>query len=90
MISNTAARTASRMVSKRAMSSAGGPKLHKAKDAWQTIAATRPVDPHPHNVFHPPYNKVTVGCMIAGVLTAGYGSMYYGMWHQQKKQGYWK
>lgn len=46
MISNTAARTASRMGAKRVMST--GPRLHKAKDAWQSIEATRPVDPHPH------------------------------------------
>ena len=30
------------------MSESTGPKLHKAKDAWKTIHATRPVDPHPH------------------------------------------
>jgi hypothetical protein len=42
------------------------------------------------NVFHPPYNKVTSAAMVLSILTLGYGSMYYGMSHQQKKQGYWK
>ena len=48
MIANTAARSATRIGSRRAMSESTGPKLHKAKDAWKTINATRPVDPHPH------------------------------------------
>ena len=48
MLSNTAARTVSRMGARRTMSDSAGPKMHKAKDAWKTINATRPVDPHPH------------------------------------------
>ena len=48
MLSNTAARTASRLGARRAMSDAAGPKMHKAKDAWKVISETRPVDPHPH------------------------------------------
>ena len=48
MIANTIVRAASRAGARRAMSDAGGPKMHKAKDAWKTIHATRPVDPHPH------------------------------------------
>jgi hypothetical protein len=42
------------------------------------------------NVFHPPYSKVTAAVGVLGVLTTGYGTMYYGLSHQQKKQGYWK
>jgi hypothetical protein len=47
MLSNTAARTVSRLGARRSMSDAG-PKMHKAKDAWKVIGETRPVDPHPH------------------------------------------
>eukprot|EP00558_Chaetoceros_sp_UNC1202_P014502 CAMPEP_0197233654 /NCGR_PEP_ID=MMETSP1429-20130617/1662_1 /TAXON_ID=49237 /ORGANISM="Chaetoceros sp., Strain UNC1202" /LENGTH=90 /DNA_ID=CAMNT_0042691947 /DNA_START=27 /DNA_END=296 /DNA_ORIENTATION=+ len=90
MIANNTMRTAAtRMGTRRAMSDATGPKMHKAKDAWKQINATRPVDPHPHNVFHPPYNKATVAAGVLTVLSLGYGSMYYGMYHQQTKQGYW-
>jgi hypothetical protein len=42
------------------------------------------------NVFHPPYNKVAAGAMVFSIVFLGYGSMYYGMRHQQYKQGYWK
>ena len=48
MFANTTARAVSRVGAKRAMSESAGPKMHKAKDAWKTINATRPVDPHPH------------------------------------------
>jgi hypothetical protein len=48
MIANTTIRAISRTGAKRAMSDTPGPKMHKAKDAWKTIHATRPVDPHPH------------------------------------------
>lgn len=41
-------------------------------------------------VFEPPYNKLTVGLMVVGVVCTGYGTMFYGLSHQQKKQGYWK
>eukprot|EP00979_Chaetoceros_neogracilis_P017329 scaffold10203_cov272-Chaetoceros_neogracile.AAC.28 len=90
MIANTTIRAISRTGAKRAMSDTPGPKMHKAKDAWKTIHATRPVDPHPHNVFHPPYNKVTSAVAVCSVVGLGYGVMYSGLRHQQKKQGYWK
>ncbi|GFH46685.1 hypothetical protein CTEN210_03159 [Chaetoceros tenuissimus] len=88
MFAKTTVSAVSRVGSRRAMSDA--PKLHTAKNSWKTINATRPVDPHPHNVFEPPYNKLTVGLMVVGVVCTGYGSMFYGLSHQQKKQGYWK
>merc|ERR1711862_636816 len=78
----------SRAYAKRSMSDA--PKMHKAKDVWRQIEATRPKDDHPHNVFHPPYNKVTAFVLVFGAFAFGYGSMYAGMRHQQYKQGYWK
>lgn len=86
-----ARRAVARVVSNahRSMSTAT-PKTHKAKDVWAQIEATRPKDPHPHNVFHPPYNKVSSAILVASILVAGYGSMYMGMRHQQYKQGYWK
>mmetsp|Transcript_2022 Transcript_2022/g.3212 ORF Transcript_2022/g.3212 Transcript_2022/m.3212 type:complete len:92 (-) Transcript_2022:302-577(-) len=89
---NSAARTAARSgPAKRTMSAAAKaePKMHKA-DAWKELTAKRPVDPHPHPTFEPPYNKVGIACGVVGVITAGYGSMYFGMRHQQYKQGYWK
>jgi len=42
------------------------------------------------NVFHPPYSKGASAAGILTVLSLGYGTMFYGMAHQQKKQGYWK
>ena len=42
------------------------------------------------NVFHPPYNKVTSAVAVCSVVGLGYGVMYSGLRHQQKKQGYWK
>lgn len=66
------------------------PRMHKAKDVWKDMVATRPVDHHPHNVFEPPYSKVTAAVGILSILGLGYGSMYMGMRHQQYKQGYWK
>jgi hypothetical protein len=42
------------------------------------------------NVFEGDYNKFVVGGMVLSVLTLGYGSMYFGMRHQQYKAGYWK
>eukprot|EP00548_Thalassiothrix_antarctica_P007754 CAMPEP_0194132302 /NCGR_PEP_ID=MMETSP0152-20130528/2806_1 /TAXON_ID=1049557 /ORGANISM="Thalassiothrix antarctica, Strain L6-D1" /LENGTH=88 /DNA_ID=CAMNT_0038827309 /DNA_START=33 /DNA_END=296 /DNA_ORIENTATION=- len=77
----------SRACAKRSMSDA--PKMHKAKDVWASIEATRPKDDHPHNVFHPPYNKFVAAFLVGGVVVFGYGSMYMGMRHQQYKQGYW-
>jgi hypothetical protein len=29
------------------------PKMHKAKDVWKDMVATRPVDPHPHVSIFP-------------------------------------
>ena len=48
MISNTVRTVATRAVSRRAMSDAAGPKLHKAKDAWKQLETTRPPEGHPH------------------------------------------
>jgi len=39
------------VVSRRLMSTStttGGPRLHKAKDAWEALKAARPHDEHPH------------------------------------------
>ena len=41
-------------------------------------------------VFEPPYNPIVVTCGVIGVVCTGYGMMYFGMRHQQYKQGYWK
>ena len=41
-------------------------------------------------VFEPPFNPMVVGPAVIGVLCTGYGMMYFGMRHQQYKQGYWK
>mmetsp|Transcript_18636 Transcript_18636/g.17945 ORF Transcript_18636/g.17945 Transcript_18636/m.17945 type:complete len:94 (+) Transcript_18636:61-342(+) len=86
VVRNTVARNGAR----RAMSDTPGPRMHKAKDAWAQIKNTRPVDPHPHNVFHPPYNPVAAGVGVVTVIFLGYGFMHNGMRHQQYKQGYWK
>ncbi len=45
---NNAVRTASRVGSRRTMSESAGPRMHKAKDAWKEIQATRPPEGHPH------------------------------------------
>mmetsp|Transcript_7838 Transcript_7838/g.14126 ORF Transcript_7838/g.14126 Transcript_7838/m.14126 type:complete len:91 (-) Transcript_7838:275-547(-) len=87
-VAKTAAQAAVRAGS-RAMSDSAGPKLHRAKDAWKVIEATRPVS-HAHLCFEPPYSPVTSAIMVGGILCIGYGSMYFGMRHQQYKQGYWK
>merc|ERR1719491_1056571 len=81
---------ASRMGAQRAASGTTGPRMHKAKDAWSELQTTRPPVGHPHNVFHPPYSKYTAAFGVISVVTLGYGSMFFGMSHQQKKQGYWK
>mmetsp|Transcript_18393 Transcript_18393/g.21216 ORF Transcript_18393/g.21216 Transcript_18393/m.21216 type:complete len:92 (+) Transcript_18393:67-342(+) len=86
---NTVRTVATRVGSKRAMSSAG-PRMHKAKDAWSELQTTRPPEGHPHNVFEPPYNKATAALGVLSVLGLGYGTMYFGLSHQQRKQGYWK
>lgn len=41
-------------------------------------------------VFEGDFPKLGIGLGVLAVLGAGYGSMYFGMWHQQTKQGYWK
>jgi hypothetical protein len=41
-------------------------------------------------VFEGDFPKLGIGLGVLAVIGAGYGSMYFGMWHQQKKQGYWK
>ena len=41
-------------------------------------------------VFEGDFSAVTTGAMIVGVVASGYGMMYFGMSHQQRKQGYWK
>lgn len=48
MISNTVRTVATRAVSRRAMSDAAGPKMHKAKDVWKQLETTRPPVGHPH------------------------------------------
>eukprot|EP00585_Thalassiosira_rotula_P004041 CAMPEP_0196139624 /NCGR_PEP_ID=MMETSP0910-20130528/6834_1 /TAXON_ID=49265 /ORGANISM="Thalassiosira rotula, Strain GSO102" /LENGTH=90 /DNA_ID=CAMNT_0041400373 /DNA_START=56 /DNA_END=328 /DNA_ORIENTATION=+ len=90
MIASTALRNAARVGSKRSMSTAAAPKQHKAKDMWATLEKTRPPPGHPHTVFEPPYSTPVVAGMVIGVITTGYGMMYFGMRHQQYKQGYWK
>mmetsp|Transcript_18138 Transcript_18138/g.24957 ORF Transcript_18138/g.24957 Transcript_18138/m.24957 type:complete len:93 (-) Transcript_18138:279-557(-) len=92
MINNTVRTAARTGAAKRAISSTAArsePKMHKAA-VFKQLEASRPVDPHPHPVFEPPYNKVVVAGAIIGVVTSGYGAMYFGMRHQQYKQGYWK
>mmetsp|Transcript_5015 Transcript_5015/g.8981 ORF Transcript_5015/g.8981 Transcript_5015/m.8981 type:complete len:92 (+) Transcript_5015:76-351(+) len=89
MIASTALRNAARVGSRRQMSTAA-PKTHKAKDAWVELQKTRPPPGHEHRVFEPPYSTPFVGAMVVGVLCTGYGMMYFGMRHQQYKQGYWK
>lgn len=34
-------------------------------------------------VFHPPYDRVTVVLLIGGIVGFGWGSMWYGVVHQQ-------
>ncbi|KAL3775903.1 hypothetical protein HJC23_000333 [Cyclotella cryptica] len=130
MFVNTAVRSVARVSSKRPMSTAA-PKMHKAKDVWGELKATRPPAGHDHvslddvrialrillmfpctypciilrlhshlfhivficviqTVFEPPYNPFVVGAAVSTVLVTGYGLMYFGMRHQQYKQGYWK
>ncbi|KAL7482209.1 hypothetical protein ACHAW6_007904 [Cyclotella cf. meneghiniana] len=132
MFVNTALRSVARVSSKRPMSTVA-PKMHKAKDVWGELKATRPPPGHDHinlnfeiecagrgggggggdncrrlavdcsyrerqlrvaqnhaTVFEPPYSPVVVGAAVTTVLVTGYGLMYFGMRHQQYKQGYWK
>ena len=89
MFVNTAVRTVARAGTRRQMSTAA-PKMHKAKDVWGELKATRPPAGHDHTVFEPPYNGAVVGAAVVGVICTGYGLMYFGMRHQQYKQGYWK
>jgi hypothetical protein len=41
-------------------------------------------------VFEPPYSTPVIAAFTVGIISAGYGMMYFGMRHQQYKQGYWK
>ncbi|KAG7352343.1 hypothetical protein IV203_008391 [Nitzschia inconspicua] len=68
------------------------PKLHKAKDQWSEFVKTRPPPDHldEHKCFHPPFNAAVIGGGIIVAWVIGYGSMAFGMAHQQKKQGFWK
>jgi hypothetical protein len=34
-------------------------------------------------VFHPPYNPVTILALIGGIVLTGWGTMSYGIRHQQ-------
>eukprot|EP00591_Stephanopyxis_turris_P006272 CAMPEP_0195528214 /NCGR_PEP_ID=MMETSP0794_2-20130614/30272_1 /TAXON_ID=515487 /ORGANISM="Stephanopyxis turris, Strain CCMP 815" /LENGTH=79 /DNA_ID=CAMNT_0040659307 /DNA_START=72 /DNA_END=311 /DNA_ORIENTATION=- len=43
-----------------------------------------------HKVFEPPFNPAVTGGLAAFILFGGFGVMYCGVRHQQKKQGYWK
>ena len=54
---NTVRTVATRAVSRRAMSDAAGPKMHKAKDAWKQLESTRPPEGHPHVSFFLHYNN---------------------------------
>mmetsp|Transcript_23282 Transcript_23282/g.39797 ORF Transcript_23282/g.39797 Transcript_23282/m.39797 type:complete len:91 (-) Transcript_23282:249-521(-) len=90
MIASTALRNAVRVGSRRPMSTASAPKTHMAKDVWPELQKTRPPPGHDHTVFEPPYNTAVVAAGVVTVITTGYGMMYFGMRHQQYKQGYWK
>ncbi|EJK66645.1 hypothetical protein THAOC_12422 [Thalassiosira oceanica] len=90
MIANTAIRAAARVGSRRPMSTVAAPKMHKAKDAWSELQKTRPPPGHPHLVFEGDYSTPFIGAAVIGVVASGYGMMYFGMRHQQYKQGYWK
>mmetsp|Transcript_25006 Transcript_25006/g.54519 ORF Transcript_25006/g.54519 Transcript_25006/m.54519 type:complete len:94 (+) Transcript_25006:73-354(+) len=81
-----AARRAPAVVSRRTMSAE--PKMHKAAE-WETIVKSRP-EVHDHLVFEGDYPKLGIGLGVAAVVIAGYGTMAFGLAHQQYKQGYWK
>jgi len=67
------------------------PRMHKAKDFWpQLKEQTRPHGHHEHLVFELPYDPPVAVGMIAGICIIGYGSIAFGLRHQQYKQGYWK
>mmetsp|Transcript_34022 Transcript_34022/g.72515 ORF Transcript_34022/g.72515 Transcript_34022/m.72515 type:complete len:100 (-) Transcript_34022:291-590(-) len=99
MIASTALRNPA---ARRAVVGAGGrrsasaatatapPREHMAKDKWSELVASRPPPGHPHTVFEPPFSTPVVAGGVIGVLCTGYGLMYFGMRHQQYKQGYWK
>ncbi|KAL3809923.1 hypothetical protein ACHAXA_005337 [Cyclostephanos tholiformis] len=91
MLSSTAVlRVASRSRGGRSMSTAAAPKFHKYKDAAPELMKTRPPPGHDHTVFEPPFSPPVVAASVIGVICSGYGMMYFGMRHQQYKQGYWK
>ena len=41
-------------------------------------------------VFEGDYPKLGIGLGVLAVVGAGYGTMAFGLAHQQYKQGYWK
>eukprot|EP00571_Detonula_confervacea_P017052 CAMPEP_0172309228 /NCGR_PEP_ID=MMETSP1058-20130122/9582_1 /TAXON_ID=83371 /ORGANISM="Detonula confervacea, Strain CCMP 353" /LENGTH=88 /DNA_ID=CAMNT_0013021813 /DNA_START=42 /DNA_END=308 /DNA_ORIENTATION=+ len=88
MIASTAVRNVARVGSRRSMSTAT--KSHKYSDVAADLVKTRPPPGHAHTVFEPPFSPPVVAAGVIGVLCTGYGMMYYGMRHQQYKQGYWK
>ena len=45
---------------------------------------------HAQTVFEPPYSTPVIAAFTIGIISTGYGMMYFGMRHQQYKQGYWK
>mmetsp|Transcript_16185 Transcript_16185/g.45300 ORF Transcript_16185/g.45300 Transcript_16185/m.45300 type:complete len:96 (-) Transcript_16185:236-523(-) len=87
-----AARTAaaSRVVSRRQMSSEA--RIHTAKSKWSELQKTRPPKDHndEHLCFHPPYNGPVMGVAIFVSWCVGYGVIGFGAYHQQRKQGYIK
>ncbi|KAL7546395.1 hypothetical protein ACHAWF_009730 [Thalassiosira exigua] len=90
MIAATALRNVARASSRRPMSTAAAPKIHKYQDVKAELAGTRPAPGHDHTVFEPPFSVPVVAAGVVTVLSTGYGLMYFGMRHQQYKQGYWK
>ncbi|CAB9528771.1 expressed unknown protein [Seminavis robusta] len=85
-------RTTKQVAARRLQSTAGTPKMHKAKDCWQELEKTRAPKDHDdlHLVFHPPYNFAVTTSFVIGIAAAGWGLMAFGSAHQQYKQGYWK
>mmetsp|Transcript_27939 Transcript_27939/g.43918 ORF Transcript_27939/g.43918 Transcript_27939/m.43918 type:complete len:90 (-) Transcript_27939:174-443(-) len=82
--------SAVRAATRRPMSTTSAPKMHKAKDTWGELVKTRPPPGHDHTVFEPPYSTPVIAAFTIGIISTGYGMMYFGMRHQQYKQGYWK
>eukprot|EP00429_Kryptoperidinium_foliaceum_P010284 CAMPEP_0176003774 /NCGR_PEP_ID=MMETSP0120_2-20121206/1348_1 /TAXON_ID=160619 /ORGANISM="Kryptoperidinium foliaceum, Strain CCMP 1326" /LENGTH=92 /DNA_ID=CAMNT_0017336429 /DNA_START=108 /DNA_END=386 /DNA_ORIENTATION=+ len=83
-------RSTATLAGRRQMSTT--PKMHKASDKWADFVKQRPPKSHveEHLCFHPPYNGPAVAAGIFTGVALGYGTMGYGMAHQQYKQGFWK